>query len=69
MGVTAHALGHTYASLAISSGVNVLVFKGQFGHNSAAIKLDVNADLFDADPDAAEQASDKARAQHGPEAG
>jgi integrase len=47
--VTTHALGHTYASLAISAGANVLVVQRQLGHRSAAITLDVCADLFDTD--------------------
>ncbi len=54
--VTAHDLRHTYASLAISAGANVLVVQRQLGHQSAAITLDVYADLFDTDLDAVAQA-------------
>jgi site-specific recombinase XerD len=65
--VTAHDLRHTYASLAISSGANVLVVQRQLGHRSAAITLDVYADLFDTLPDIVAQAFiDKERAQNVP---
>ena len=47
--VTAHALRHTAASLAISSGANVKVVQRMLGHASAAMTLDVYADLFDSD--------------------
>jgi integrase len=47
--VTAHALRHTAASLAISSGANVKVVQRVLGHASAAMTLDVYADLFDDD--------------------
>lgn len=47
--VTAHALRHTAASLAISSGANVKVVQRMLGHSSAAMTLDVYADLFDDD--------------------
>lgn len=67
--VTAHSLRHTYASLAISSGANVLVVQRQLGHRSAAITLDVYADLFDADLDAVAQAFDDKCAQNGPMTG
>jgi integrase len=49
--VTAHALRHTAASLAISSGANVKVVQRMLGHASAAMTLDVYADLFDSDLD------------------
>ena len=62
--VTAHDLRHTYASLAISSGANVLVVQRQLGHQSAAITLDVYADLFDTDLDAVAQAFDQKCAQN-----
>jgi integrase len=67
--VTAHNLRHTYASLAISSGANVLVVQRQLGHRSAAITLDVYADLFDTDLDAVAQAFDKKCAQNVPKPG
>ena len=47
--VTAHALRHTAASLAISAGANVKVVQRMLGHAKAAMTLDVYADLFDAD--------------------
>ena len=47
--VTAHALRHTAASLAISAGANVKVVQRMLGHKSAAMTLDVYADLFDDD--------------------
>jgi Phage integrase family len=47
--VTAHALRHTAASLAISSGANPKVVQRMLGHTSAAMALDVYADLFDSD--------------------
>ena len=46
---TAHALRHTAASLAISAGANPKVFQRMLGHASAAMTLDVYADLFDSD--------------------
>lgn len=45
--VTAHALRHTAASLAISAGANPKVVQRM--HASAAMTLDVYADLFDSD--------------------
>lgn len=47
--VTAHALRHTAASLAISAGANPKVVQRMLGHSSAAMTLDVYADLFDTD--------------------
>ena len=47
--VTAHALRHTAASLAISAGANVKVVQRMLGHASAAMTLDVYADLLDDD--------------------
>ena len=47
--ITAHALRHTAASLAISAGANVKVVQRMLGHESAAMTLDVYADLFDDD--------------------
>jgi integrase len=49
-----------------SSGANVLVVQRQLGHRSAAITLDVYADLFDTDLDAVAQAFDKKCAQDVP---
>jgi integrase len=45
--ITAHALRHTAASLAISAGANVKVVQGMRGHASAAMTLDVYADHDD----------------------
>jgi len=47
--VTAHALRHTAASSAISAGANPKVVQRMLGHASAAMTLDVYADLFDSD--------------------
>lgn len=47
--VTAHDLRHTAASLAISAGANVKAVQKMLGHKSAAMTLDVYADLFDDD--------------------
>lgn len=44
MGV--HALRHTAASLAVASGADVKVVQNMLGHSSAAMTLDVYADLF-----------------------
>jgi len=47
--VTAHDLRHTSASLAIHAGANPKVVQRMLGHASAAMTLDVYADLFDSD--------------------
>lgn len=47
--VTAHSLRHTAASLAISAGANVKAVQRMLGHASAAMTLDVYAELFDDD--------------------
>lgn len=47
--MTVHDLRHTPASLAISSGANVKAVQRMLGHVSAAMALDVYADLFDDD--------------------
>lgn len=44
-----HDLRHTAASLAIHAGANVKVVQRMLGHASAAMTLDVYADLFDED--------------------
>jgi integrase len=49
--VTAHALRHTAASLAIHAGAHPKVVQRMLGHASAAMTLDVYADLFDSDLD------------------
>lgn len=47
--ITMHDLRHTAASLAISAGANVKAVQRMLGHASAAMTLDVYADLFDED--------------------
>lgn len=49
--MTLHDLRHTAASLAISAGANVKAVQRMLGHASAAMTLDVYADLFDDDLD------------------
>jgi integrase len=49
--ITAHGLRHTAASLAIHAGANPLVVQRMLGHTSAAMTLDVYADLFESDLD------------------
>ncbi|MGO4592609.1 tyrosine-type recombinase/integrase [Leifsonia sp. 2TAF2] len=50
--LTPHDLRHTAASLAVSAGANVKSVQRMLGHASAAMTLDVYADLFDDDLDA-----------------
>ena len=49
--ITAHDLRHTAVSLAVSAGANVKVVQRMLGHASAAMTLDIYADLFDSDLD------------------
>jgi integrase len=56
--VTPHDLRHTAASLAVSAGANVKAVQRMLGHASAAMTLDVYADLFDDDLDAVAGALD-----------
>jgi integrase len=49
--ITAHALRHTAASLAIHAGANPKVVQRMLGHASAAMTLDIYADLFESDLD------------------
>lgn len=49
--ITPHDLRHTAASLAVSAGANVKALQRMLGHASAAMTLDVYADLFDTDLD------------------
>ena len=60
--ITPHDLRHTAASLAVSSGANVKAVQRMLGHASAAMTLDVYADLFDDDLDAVATAMSAARA-------
>jgi integrase len=59
-GLTPHELRHTAASLAISVGANVKAVQRMLGHTSAAVTLDVYADLFDDDLDSVSDALDHA---------
>ncbi|MGV8851725.1 MAG: tyrosine-type recombinase/integrase [Rhodoglobus sp.] len=59
--LTLHDLRHTAASLAISAGANVKAVQRMLGHASAAMTLDVYADLFDDDLDAVATALDHAK--------
>ncbi|MGN6445291.1 tyrosine-type recombinase/integrase [Amnibacterium sp.] len=47
--LTVHDLRHTTASLAVQAGANVKAVQRMLGHKSAAMTLDVYADLFDDD--------------------
>lgn len=49
--MTIHDLRHTTASLAVSAGANVKAVQRMLGHASAAMTLDVYADLFNDDLD------------------
>ncbi|MEV8266831.1 tyrosine-type recombinase/integrase [Microbacterium sp. NPDC076911] len=60
--MTVHDLRHTAASLAISSGANVKAVQRMLGHASAAMTLDVYADLFDDDLDTVSASLNDARA-------
>jgi integrase len=57
--VSIHDLRHTVASLAVSAGANVKAVQRVLGHASAAMTLDVYADLFDDDLDAVAAALNK----------
>jgi integrase len=59
--VTPHDLRHTAASLAVSAGANVKAIQQMLGHASAAMTLDIYADLFDDDLEAVAVALDAAR--------
>ncbi|MDM4763657.1 site-specific integrase [Galbitalea sp. SE-J8] len=62
-GLTPHELRHTAASLAVSAGANVRAVQRMLGHASAAVTLDVYADLFDGDLDGAATALNAAAMQ------
>lgn len=59
-----HDLMHTAASLAVQSGANVKVVQRMLGHASAAMTLDVYADLFEEDLGRVAVALDAARDEH-----
>lgn len=50
--VTPHGLRHVAAGLMVSAGANVKLIQMQLGHSSAAMTLDVYAELWDEDLDA-----------------
>jgi len=54
--MTIHDLRHTAASLAIQSGAHVKTVQRMLGHASAAMTLDIYADLFDTDLDSVAEA-------------
>lgn len=58
--ITPHDLRHTAASLAISAGANVKILQRMLGHASAAMTLDVYADLFPEDLTSVSIALDRA---------
>ena len=58
---TPHDLRHTAASLAVSAGANVKAVQKMLGHASAAMTLDIYADLFDDDLQAVASALNQAR--------
>jgi len=58
--VTPHDLRHTAASLAIPSGANAKAVQRMLAHKSAAMTLDVYADLFEDDLDAVAAAMNQA---------
>ncbi|MDI3210488.1 site-specific integrase [Arthrobacter sp. AL12] len=58
--ITPHDLRHSAASFAVSAGANVKVVQKMLGHSSAAMTLDIYADLFDSDLDAVSDALDHA---------
>lgn len=61
--ITPHDLRHTAAAFAVSAGANVKVVQRMLGHASAAMTLDVYADLFDDDLNAVATALDHAVSQ------
>ena len=56
--ITPHDLRHTPASLAVAADANVKAVQRMLGHASAAMTLDVYADLFDDDLDSVAAALD-----------
>jgi integrase len=62
--ITAHVLRHTAASLAIHADANPLVVQRMLGHASAAMTLDVYADLFESDLGAVAEKVGKLWARH-----
>lgn len=58
--ITPHDLRHSAASFAVSAGANVEAVQRMLGHSSAAMTLDIYADLFDGDLDSVADALDHA---------
>ena len=58
--MTLHDLRHTAASMSISAGANVKAVQRMLGHASAAMTLDIYADLFDDDLNAVSDRLDEA---------
>ena len=58
--LTPHELRHTAASLAVAEGANVKAVQRMLGHASAAMTLDVYADLFEDDLDQVAERLDQA---------
>ena len=58
--ITPHDLRHSAASFAVSAGANVKAVQKMLGHSSAAMTLEVYADLFDGDLDSVSEALDHA---------
>ncbi len=50
--ITRRDLRHTCASMAVSSGPNVLAVSRMLGHKDPSVTLRIHADLFDSDLDA-----------------
>lgn len=63
--VTPHDLRHTAASLSVNAGANVKAIQKMLGHASAAMTLDVYADLFDDDLEVVATALSEARTKAG----
>ena len=61
--MTPHDMRHTAASLAVQSGAHVKAVQRMLGHASAAMTLDIYADLFDSDLDIVAEALSAARAR------
>ena len=51
-----HGLRHTYATLALASGINPRIVSGRLGHSTVALTLDVYSHVLpQADKEAAEK--------------
>jgi integrase len=61
--ISIHDLRHSAASLSVSAGANVKAVQRMLGRASAAMTLDVYADLFDDDLDAVAIALNRAAAE------